>query len=157
MQNHAMVAEPPMAILKWMIDCGGPIIATVPRLNQESVATLFLLGNAVLLIVIVALIATTAFYRQAKSVNVHPGKAASVPFIAAGLFLAVGHLASFGLNELAIRTNASPGTLSMMWLMLHAFLVIAYLLLIRCNWIALTKSVRSDANENHTSDICSDS
>lgn len=97
-----------------------------------------------LLILIVALISTTAFYRQAKAVNVHPGKAASVPFIAAGLFLIAGWCISFALNAFATRVEISPASVRMMGLMANVFLVLAYLLLIRRNWFALTATAKTN-------------
>jgi len=64
----------------------------------------------VLLIVIVALVSTVAFYRQAKRIGVHAGKAAGVPFIAAGIFLAFTYISSFGINYVGVAMNASVAT-----------------------------------------------
>tara|TARA_R110002073_G_scaffold335442_2_gene527418 strand:- start:2556 stop:2861 length:306 start_codon:yes stop_codon:yes gene_type:complete len=94
-----------------------------------------------LLIVIVALIATTAFCRQAKLVGVHPGKAASVPFIAAGLLLAVAYVASLAITKFAVAVNASSNA---MQFMLNAFVLAAYMMLIRRNWLVLTSAPTPD-------------
>jgi len=99
----------------------------------------------VLLIVILAMIATTAFFRQAKAVNVHPGKAASVPFVAAGLTLIAGYCTSFALNTLAAWVDVAPATVRMMAFMANLFLLLAYLLLISRNWGALTTAAHTDS------------
>jgi hypothetical protein len=99
-----------------------------------------------LLIVILALIATTAFYRQALARHVHPGKAASVPFVTAGLFLIAGYCTSFALNKFAEWTDAAPTTVRIMSLMANFFLILAYLLLVRRNWLALTTESHTDSH-----------
>lgn len=98
-----------------------------------------------LLIVIVALIATSAFYRQAKAVNAHPGKAASIPFIAAGLFLIAGYCVSIALNAIATRVNVGASTVGVIAFTANVLLVLAYLLLIRRNWTALTAPANMDS------------
>lgn len=95
---------------------------------------------------ILALIATTAFYRQAKVLNAHPGRAASVPFVAAGLFLIVGYFTSFALSKLAAWSGVGPGTVRIMAFMADLFLILAYLLLIRRNWLALTSPSHPDSH-----------
>lgn len=92
-----------------------------------------------LLIVIVALITTGAFYRRAKLVGVHPGKAASVPFMAAGIALALAYLASLAIARIAVATHASAFTLNAVNIMLNVFVLLAYLTLIQRNWLALAK------------------
>lgn len=91
------------------------------------------------------MIATTAFYRRAKAVNVHPGKAAGVPFIAAGLTLIVGYCTSFAVNTLAAWADVAPATVRMMAFMSNMFLLLAYLLLISRNWGALTTAAHTDS------------
>ncbi|GAA5504637.1 hypothetical protein Rcae01_00076 [Novipirellula caenicola] len=98
-----------------------------------------------LLIVILAFIATTAFYRQAKAVNVHPGKAASIPFSAAGLFLIAGYCNSFTLNTFATWVDVAPAIVHIMAFMANLFLTLAYLLLIRRNWLVLTTGGNTDS------------
>ena len=100
--------------------------------------------SIMLLVVIVALIATTAFYRQAKLAGVHPGKAASVPFIAAGLLLAVAYVASLAITKFAFAVNASSNAINSMQFMLNAFVLAAYLMLIRRNWLVLTSAPTPD-------------
>tara|TARA_R110002167_G_scaffold265016_1_gene471692 strand:- start:228 stop:539 length:312 start_codon:yes stop_codon:yes gene_type:complete len=100
-----------------------------------------------LLIVIIALIATTAFYRQARLAGVHPGKAASVPFIAAGLLLAVAYVASLGITKFAVAVNASINAMNSMQFMLNAFVLAAYLMLIRRNWLVLTSAPTPDGSK----------
>lgn len=98
---------------------------------------------------IVALVATTAFYRQAQAVNAHPGKAASVPFMAAGLFLIVGYCISYALRTFAAWADVAPATVRMITIMADVFFTLAYLQLIRRNWLALTAPAsHSDARRN---------
>lgn len=92
------------------------------------------------LIAIVALIATSAFYCRAKCAGLHPGKAASVPFIAAGILFGCAYLASIGIAKIATATNASPFTVNAVEFMLNVFLLLAYLMVIRKNWIALVRA-----------------
>lgn len=96
-----------------------------------------------LLIVIVALIATTAFYRQAKLVGVHPGKAASIPFIAAGIILALTYVGSVVLTKFMLAADGSKFTVGAIRFMFHAFVFVAYLMLIRRNWLALTATTEA--------------
>lgn len=103
-----------------------------------------------LLILIVALFATTAFYRQAKRAGVHPGKAASVPFIAAGVMLAVAYLAARALAQIAIAINASDFTWNAVNLLLNVFMVLAYLAVIRRNWLALLKASASSEQDRES-------
>jgi ATP/ADP translocase len=91
-------------------------------------------------IAIVALVATTAFYRQAKRVGLHPGKAASIPFIAAGIVLGCAYLASLGIAKIGNAANASAFTLALVNFMQNVFLLLAYLTLIRRNWLALLRT-----------------
>lgn len=97
------------------------------------------------MIVIIALIATTAFYRQAKAANVHPGKAASIPFIAAGLILIAGYCTSFALKAFATWADVAPATVRMMAFIANMFLLLAYLLLISRNWGVLTAATHTDS------------
>lgn len=90
-----------------------------------------------LVLVIVALVATTAFYRQARIVNVSPGKAASVPFVAAGLFLIASYCTSLGLGSFTAWSGISPAIARSIAYMANAFYILAYLALIRRNWQAL--------------------
>nr|MCU0714423.1 hypothetical protein [Pirellula sp.] len=63
------------------------------------------------IIVIIAFLATVGFYRRANQIGIHPGKAAMIPFVGAGLLLLFTHLAalvfgrvlaSIGVSDLAI-------------------------------------------------------
>ena len=93
-----------------------------------------------LLIVIVALIATGAFYRRAKHIGIHPGKAASIPFIAAGIALLIAYLASLGIARLAGAAQASPFTVRVVVIMLNLFVLLAYMTVIRRNWAAMEQA-----------------
>ncbi len=63
-----------------------------------------------LLLLIIALIATPAFFRQAKSIGIHPGKVACIPFVAAGMLLVFGNLAALAIAEVSRRAGASEST-----------------------------------------------
>ena len=94
-----------------------------------------------LLISIVALIATTAFYRQAKTRGMQPGKAASIPFVAAGIFLITGIGFASILNRVALAVYVGPGTVRAILLMANVFLLLGYLQVIHRNWQLLANTV----------------
>jgi len=98
------------------------------------------------LLLIIALIATPAFFRQAKSVGLHPGKVASIPFIAAGTLLVFGNLAAMAIAEVSRSAGASESTVYAIGMMLNVFLILAYLALIRRCWIAIDGSPPSKTN-----------
>ena len=98
-----------------------------------------------LLIVIVAFIATTAFYRQAKLIGVQPGKAASLPFVGAGICLLIAYLAGPVILRLANNYHASSATIDSIQWMLSGFVLLAYLAWIRRTWLSLK---RVPQNEN---------
>lgn len=90
-----------------------------------------------LLLLIIALIATPAFFRQAKSLGIHPGKVASIPFVAAGMLLVFGNLAALAIAEVSRSAGASDSRVYAIGMMMNVFLILAYLALIRRCWIAM--------------------
>lgn len=105
-----------------------------------------------LLVVIVAFIATVGFFRRAKEIGIHPGKAASVPFIAAGAMLAVTYLSAFAIGRLFSATNVSVETARWFGFAMDWFLALAYLLFIKRNWdtLSFAKSRDPASNESTT-------
>lgn len=99
-----------------------------------------------LLLLIIALIATPAFFRQAKSMGLHPGKVASIPFVAAGTLLVFGNLAAMAIAEVSRRAGVSESMVYTIGMMLNVFLILAYLALIRRYWIALDSFPPSKTN-----------
>jgi len=93
-----------------------------------------------LLLLIIALIATPAFFRQATSVGIHPGKVANIPFVAAGALLVFGNLTATATAEVSRRAGASESTVYAIGMMLKLFLILAYLAPIRRYWIAMDGS-----------------
>jgi len=102
------------------------------------------------LIAIVALIATIAFYRRAKIVGLHPGKAASIPFVTVGILLGCGYLASLGIAKIAIAFNASYFTWTAVNFMLNLFLILAFLTVIRRTWMSLKRAPQTDSGKAGT-------
>lgn len=90
-----------------------------------------------LLLCVVAFIATTAFLRQAKLAGVHPGKAASIPFLALGFFLIIEYLIVRIITEVALAFELSDNFMEWILLPMYLFMVLAYLALIRSNWTLL--------------------
>lgn len=104
-----------------------------------------------LFIVIVAFIATVGFFRRATEIGIHPGKAASVPFIALGVMLAVTHLSAVVLGCLFAAMNASSETARWLGFSMDWFLVFAYLFFIKRNWDILSSAnCRNPALDAHT-------
>lgn len=97
-----------------------------------------------LLILIVAAIATSAFYREAIKHDIHPGKAASFPLVGAGVTLMIGYALSIGITMLFLKFDISHGVVRVVSFMADAFLIFAYLFFIRQNWRALTQSNDGD-------------
>jgi hypothetical protein len=94
-----------------------------------------------LILCVVAFIATTAFLRQAKLAGVHPGKAASIPFLALGFVLIVEYLIVCITTEVALAFELSDNSIEWILLPMHLFMVLAYLALVRSNWILLASRV----------------
>ncbi len=103
-----------------------------------------------LLIVIVAFVATVGFFRRAKQIGIYPGKAASVPFIAAGAMLGVTYLCAVVIGRLFSVVNVSLEIAKWLGFAMEWFLVLAYLFFIKRNWDMLTsancRDLSSDAS-----------
>lgn len=94
-----------------------------------------------LLMIIVAAIATTAFYRRANSLGLSPGRAASLPFIVVGIFLVIAFLAARLIEYLAVRIPLGDGTVKSIALTFDILMVLGYLIFIRRNWNVLNSAV----------------
>lgn len=90
-----------------------------------------------LLIVVVAFVATVGFYRRAREIGIRPGKAASVPFIAANAMIAVSYLFAVATGRLFTAINVSAETSVWMGLALEWLLAFAYVFFIKRNWDTL--------------------
>ncbi len=91
----------------------------------------------ILLLAIVALIATTAFYTRAKRRGLQPGRAAMLPFVVLGILLVFAHFGGFLLSQVLDMAGTSPQVDWLIRLAFHAFLICAYLAFIRQNWLVL--------------------
>ena len=98
---------------------------------------------SMLLLCIVAFISTTAFFRLAKCIGVHPGKAASIPFCACGVFLIIEYLVTCMIAEVALSFDVSNTTILWILFPMNLFFVLAYLALIRNNWTVLVLAANS--------------
>lgn len=90
-----------------------------------------------LLILIVAFIATRQFYKAAKLRGSHPGKAASVPIIAACVLLIADKFASPMLLAVMESVGVSEVTCGIIATGYNFLLVLIYLVYLRKNWRAL--------------------
>ena len=102
------------------------------------------------IVVIVAFIATTAFYAKAKRLGLHPGRAGMLPFIALGLFLIFSFVANVAISQMLTYAQPSETIERSIWLMFNAFILLSYLMFIRKNWHALLarSSVLPDADDS---------
>lgn len=91
-----------------------------------------------LLIVIVAFISTRVFFRRAKEIGIHPGKAASIPFLVAGIMLAVTYVLAFGISHAFEAFKVAPRTTWLFGCALDCFLLLTYLYMISRNWAMLS-------------------
>ncbi|PHQ34458.1 hypothetical protein [Rhodopirellula bahusiensis] len=90
-----------------------------------------------LFLVIVAFVATTAFYAKARRSGLQPGRAAMMPFIVLGLFMVFAFFAGVAISQVVSLTQASNFTENAIRFMLNAFLIVGYLAFIRRNWSSL--------------------
>ncbi len=95
-----------------------------------------------LLLVIVALIATSAFYAQAKRRGLQPNRAAVLPFFVLALMMMVAHVAGLLLARLIDVLVVSDFTTRLIWLAFTVFVVCCYLAFISKSWIALVNAPR---------------
>ena len=93
-----------------------------------------------LLLTIVALLSTIAFYQRGKQIGISPGRAASLPFFVLGIFLVVGFVGAHLIDYLDRSTNVSSTTLLTVAWMFNLFLILAYLKFIHRNWLVLNQT-----------------
>lgn len=98
------------------------------------------------LLVFVAFVSTMGFYRRAKAVGMHPGKMASIPFIAWGLLVLFEIALGIAVGLICIGLGASDWVISTMLGMLEIFIMLAYLLLIRRYWLWLSYAKAAEQN-----------
>lgn len=92
-----------------------------------------------LLLLVVALIATRAFYKTAVASELHPGRAASAPWIGLGVILALDW-ALLGLISSTIwYSEATESTLMIIEFLNLIFVAFVYIVFIRANYRALDK------------------
>jgi len=96
-----------------------------------------------LLILVTAFLSTIGFYRQAKRVGVHPGKAASVPLIAAMLMLLFVHLSGLVIEH-GIRPAREFGKTGE-WFQsaINLAVMLTYFFLFKRNWMMLQQPIDS--------------
>lgn len=91
-----------------------------------------------LFVLVVAFVATVGFYRRAREIGVHPGKSASVPFIAAGVLIAVTHICGILVGYLTIALDVPENTMHAIGTGMDWSLILAYIVFIKRNWGTLT-------------------
>lgn len=89
------------------------------------------------LILIIAFLATGKFYRTAKIAGLHPGRAASVPFVNAGVVFLVGWLGNAACTALFAAMPVKQSTQTLIGFAFDLFLILVYLVVIGQNWRAL--------------------
>jgi uncharacterized membrane protein len=90
-----------------------------------------------LILLIIAIIATPAFYQRSREIGAPSGKIASVPFVALGILLAVGHVVGLFGTWITSTIGASSTLANGLRWMLSIFILLSYTLVIRAFWIAL--------------------
>ena len=92
-----------------------------------------------LLLLVIAFLATPAFFLNAKRHNCHPGRAASLPFLSLGVLLVTDHVFS---PLLAAVTSSIVTSTTINMVILYGynlFLICIYLIFISRNWTALSR------------------
>ena len=90
------------------------------------------------LLLIVAFLSTSAFYRSAKSAGLHPDRAASTPFLLLGALLILSHI-TYPLLSRFLEYAVNSGSVNS--LILTGFrlaLGLAYIAVLARNWLALS-------------------
>ena len=90
-----------------------------------------------LLLTIIALLATTAFYSAAKRRGLQPGRAAMLPFVVLGVLLIFAHFGELLLTKLLVIADTSESTDYAISFGFNLFLLCTYLAFIRKNWVVL--------------------
>ncbi len=93
-----------------------------------------------LLLVIVAMIATTGFYRRAKRHGLQPGRAATLPFFVLGLMMLVAYVTGLLLARLLDVLAVSDTISRLIWFAFNIFVACSYLAFISNSWLALGKA-----------------
>lgn len=91
-----------------------------------------------LLLVIVAFIATTGFYSAAKQRGLHPGRSAMLPFTALGALLVFAHLTGLLLSNLLVLVGTLPSMGDAIRFVFDVLLLCTYFAFIRKTWIVLS-------------------
>ncbi len=95
-----------------------------------------------LLLVIVALIATRVFFRTARESGLHAGKAASAPMIGLMIILVANHLLMAALIALLAQIAITDSVRSTIIFLNSLFVVALYLVFLRNNFRSIdTKSL----------------
>ncbi len=93
-----------------------------------------------LFLLVIAIVATTAFYKRSQGIGAQTGKFASKPFLVLGILLVVGHvsrlLISWTSNALGISTEVETALV----VMLNIFLLLTYVVVIKIYWVALNRN-----------------
>ena len=87
-----------------------------------------------LLLTIVAFLATTAFYSAAKHCGLQPGRAAMLPFVVLGILLIFAYFGELLLTKLLMMVETSQSTDFAISFGFNLFLLCTYLAFIRKNW-----------------------
>ena len=90
-----------------------------------------------LLLTIVAFLATTAFYSAAKHCGLQPGRAAMLPFVVLGILLIFAYFGELLLTKLLMMVETSQSTDFAISFGFNLFLLCTYLAFIRKNWVVL--------------------
>jgi len=91
------------------------------------------------LIVIFAFLATIVFYRRAKQIGIHPGKAASIPFVGAGMMLVFTYLGAFAIGRILMNTDVSTNAITWFGRGIDWCLILSYCYYIKRNWDLLSR------------------
>ena len=92
-----------------------------------------------LFLLIVALIATPAFYKRSRAMGTASGRLASVPFMVLAGFLAVDYVARLAVSWTTAAAGVSLGVASGILFALDLFVILAYVAVIRAFWVAFDR------------------
>ena len=99
-----------------------------------------------MLLAVVALISTGAFFRTSRRNGHHPCKTASLPFLALGIVIAANYLTLPMLERLLSQTVSSAGINTLISFAYNIFVICLYLVFIRHVWriLNIPKHIATD-------------
>lgn len=90
-----------------------------------------------LFLLMIALLATIAFYRRSRQMGLDTGRLASVPFVTLGILMVLGHITARLITASCQAMQVAEDTTRLILLVMQCFGLLAYAVIIRSYWAAM--------------------